>query len=127
MTNYLDPLVIAEAFKMAQNGTFWRARRAGVACGGRSVGMTPIRSALKTGPPRSKGYRLTGRSVASMIRFGSASRADSAGNVYFASTTVPRYDRLINRHVGPLCGRDVAARTEPRRRRMRLQDVRAGQ
>ena len=27
------------------------------ACGGRSVGMTPIRSALKTGPQRSEGYR----------------------------------------------------------------------
>src|ERR1039457_147230 len=33
-------------------------RRGDSACSGRPVELTPIRSALKTGPPRSKGYRL---------------------------------------------------------------------
>src|ERR1039457_4826481 len=58
MTNSHGPKVIAHGFKMAQKRGFPLVRRADWACGGRSVGMTPIRSALKTGPPRSKGYRL---------------------------------------------------------------------
>jgi hypothetical protein len=60
MTNYLDPKVIAHRFEMAQKRGFPLVRRADWACGRRSGGMTPIRSALKTGSPRSKGYRPIG-------------------------------------------------------------------
>jgi hypothetical protein len=60
MTNYLDPLVIARGFKMAQKRGFPLGREPIRPCGGSSGGKTLIRSALKIGSPRSKGYRSTG-------------------------------------------------------------------